>query len=46
MPFQLLNVGTVVSLAFSRMFYTRTPRDFAELNAPPMLNCSSTPLLF
>ncbi|CDZ98226.1 Uncharacterized conserved protein [Phaffia rhodozyma] len=38
MPFQLLNIGTVLSLGFYRAFYTKTPRDFAELNAPPMLN--------
>lgn len=38
MPLQLLNLGTIGSLAFYRAFYTRTPRDFAELNAPPSLN--------
>jgi hypothetical protein len=38
MPLQLLNVGTIASLAIFRLFWTRTPRDFAELNAPPMLN--------
>lgn len=32
MPFQLLNLGTVASLAFSRMFYTRTPRGQSELS--------------
>jgi hypothetical protein len=61
MPFQLLNIGTVISLGFYRLVWTTTPRgaaercarvtgeasaeqrcsratDFAELNAPPMLN--------
>lgn len=61
MPFQLLNIGTVLSLGFYRLVWTTTPRgepgpppaplnrrqltasgvsraDFAELNAPPMLN--------
>ncbi|KAF8312131.1 DUF221-domain-containing protein [Clavulina sp. PMI_390] len=38
MPLQLLNLGTIVPRIFMRMFFTRTPRDFAELNAPPMIN--------
>ncbi|KAG2004616.1 membrane protein [Coprinopsis cinerea AmutBmut pab1-1] len=38
MPLQLLNLGVIIPRAFSLMFFTRTPRDFAELNAPPMVN--------
>ncbi|KAJ2919488.1 hypothetical protein MD484_g945, partial [Candolleomyces efflorescens] len=38
MPLQLLNLGVIIPRAFSIMFFTRTPRDFAELNAPPMIN--------
>ncbi|KAF6743962.1 hypothetical protein DFP72DRAFT_931006, partial [Ephemerocybe angulata] len=38
MPLQLLNLGVIIPRAFSLMFFTRTPRDFAELNAPPMIN--------
>ncbi|TFK68047.1 DUF221-domain-containing protein [Pluteus cervinus] len=38
MPLQLLNLGIVIPRVFYRMFLTRTPRDFAELNAPPMIN--------
>ncbi|KAF8154629.1 hypothetical protein B0H34DRAFT_752640 [Crassisporium funariophilum] len=38
MPLQLLNLGVIIPRVFYRMFYTRTPRDFAELNAPPMIN--------
>ncbi|KAF9561728.1 DUF221-domain-containing protein [Agrocybe pediades] len=38
MPLQLLNLGVIIPRFFYRMFYTRTPRDFAELNAPPMIN--------
>lgn len=38
MPLQLLNLGVIVPRFFYRMFLTRTPRDFAELNAPPMIN--------
>ncbi|KAG9047641.1 hypothetical protein FS837_001834 [Tulasnella sp. UAMH 9824] len=38
MPLQLLNVGVVLPKLFYRMFLVRTPRDFAELNAPPMVN--------
>ncbi|PFH48588.1 hypothetical protein AMATHDRAFT_65071 [Amanita thiersii Skay4041] len=37
MPLQLLNLGVIIPRMFMRMF-TRTPRDFAELNAPPMIN--------
>ncbi|KAK2460006.1 hypothetical protein APHAL10511_008012 [Amanita phalloides] len=37
-PLQLLNLGIVIPRAFMRIFVTRTPRDFAELNAPPMIN--------
>ncbi|KAK4686588.1 calcium permeable stress-gated cation channel, partial [Tremellales sp. Uapishka_1] len=37
MPFQLLCFGPLLSLGFTRIF-TRTPRDFAEAYAPPMLN--------
>ncbi|RDB26692.1 Calcium permeable stress-gated cation channel 1 [Hypsizygus marmoreus] len=38
MPLQLLNLGVIIPRMFYRMFLTRTPRDFAELNAPPMIN--------
>ncbi|KAF7977536.1 hypothetical protein HWV62_3310 [Athelia sp. TMB] len=38
MPVQLLNLGTIIPRIIMRMFFTRTPRDFAELNAPPMIN--------
>ncbi|KAG9019505.1 hypothetical protein FRB90_001166 [Tulasnella sp. 427] len=38
MPLQLLNLGVVLPKIFYRMFLTSTPRDFAELNAPPMVN--------
>lgn len=38
MPLQLLNLGVIIPRFFVRMFVTRTPRDFAELNAPPMIN--------
>ncbi|PCH41949.1 DUF221-domain-containing protein [Wolfiporia cocos MD-104 SS10] len=38
MPLQLLNLGVVLPRLLYRIFVTRTPRDFAELNAPPMIN--------
>lgn len=38
MPLQLLNLGVIIPSAIMRLFVTRTPRDFAELNAPPMIN--------
>ncbi|WVQ84128.1 hypothetical protein IAT38_006275 [Cryptococcus sp. DSM 104549] len=38
MPLQLLNLGPLLSLGFARAFRTKTPRDYAEANAPPMLN--------
>ena len=38
MPLQLLNLGVLVPRMFYRLFITRTPRDYAELNAPPMIN--------
>ncbi|KAK0440975.1 hypothetical protein EV421DRAFT_1959520 [Armillaria borealis] len=38
MPLQLLNLGIIVPRSILRLFITRTPRDFAELNAPPMIN--------
>ncbi|KAK0496978.1 hypothetical protein EDD18DRAFT_182977 [Armillaria luteobubalina] len=38
MPLQLLNLGIIVPRSVLRLFVTRTPRDFAELNAPPMIN--------
>ncbi|KAF8661641.1 hypothetical protein AX16_001283 [Volvariella volvacea WC 439] len=38
MPLQLLNLGIILPRIFYRMFLTRTPRDYAELNAPPMIN--------
>ncbi|KAJ7083663.1 hypothetical protein B0H15DRAFT_850317 [Mycena belliarum] len=37
MPLQLLNLGVTIPRFFS-LLVTRTPRDFAELNAPPMIN--------
>lgn len=37
-PLQLLNLGVIIPRVFMRIFFTRTPRDFAELNAPPMIN--------
>ncbi|KAF7318019.1 hypothetical protein HMN09_00309200 [Mycena chlorophos] len=37
MPLQLLNLGVTLP-RFFQLFVTRTPRDFAELNAPPMIN--------
>ncbi|KAJ7621119.1 hypothetical protein FB45DRAFT_838884 [Roridomyces roridus] len=37
MPLQLLNLGVTIPRFFA-LFVTRTPRDFAELNAPPMIN--------
>ncbi|KAH9042433.1 DUF221-domain-containing protein [Lactarius pseudohatsudake] len=38
MPLQLLNLGVIIPRVFYRMLVTRTPRDFAELNAPPVIN--------
>ncbi|OSD04375.1 DUF221-domain-containing protein [Trametes coccinea BRFM310] len=38
MPLQLLNLGIIIPRMIYRLFITRTPRDFAELNAPPMIN--------
>ncbi|KAI0750936.1 hypothetical protein C8Q80DRAFT_1154688 [Daedaleopsis nitida] len=38
MPLQLLNLGIIIPRIIFRMFITRTPRDYAELNAPPMIN--------
>ncbi|KAH7918403.1 DUF221-domain-containing protein [Leucogyrophana mollusca] len=38
MPLQLLNLGVIIPRIIFRIFMTRTPRDFAELNAPPMIN--------
>ncbi|KAG6332150.1 hypothetical protein ID866_6939 [Astraeus odoratus] len=38
MPLQLLNLGVIIPRMIMRIFVTRTPRDFAELNAPPMIN--------
>ncbi|CCA67384.1 hypothetical protein PIIN_01215 [Serendipita indica DSM 11827] len=38
MPLQLLNLGIVIPRFIFIAFFTRTPRDFAELNAPPMIN--------
>ncbi|KAJ3839680.1 hypothetical protein F5878DRAFT_615586 [Lentinula raphanica] len=37
MPLQLLNLGVIVPRIVMRIF-TKTPRDYAELNAPPMIN--------
>lgn len=36
-PLQLLQLPTLILRAFYRVFLTRTPREFAELNAPPTL---------
>ncbi|KAI0689783.1 hypothetical protein BC835DRAFT_1367443 [Cytidiella melzeri] len=38
MPLQLLNLGVILPRIVYRIFITRTPRDYAELNAPPMIN--------
>ncbi|THU93310.1 DUF221-domain-containing protein [Dendrothele bispora CBS 962.96] len=38
MPLQLLNLGVIVPRFILRALVIRTPRDFAELNAPPMIN--------
>ncbi|KZP27711.1 DUF221-domain-containing protein [Athelia psychrophila] len=38
MPVQLLNLGVIIPRILMRIFVTSTPRDFAELNAPPMIN--------
>ncbi|KAG8994392.1 hypothetical protein FRB94_009930 [Tulasnella sp. JGI-2019a] len=38
MPLQLLNLGVVIPRIVYQLFFTRTPRDYAELNAPPMVN--------
>ncbi|KAG8861325.1 hypothetical protein FRC20_011487 [Serendipita sp. 405] len=38
MPLQLLNLGIIFPRFLYVAFFTRTPRDFAELNAPPMIN--------
>ncbi|CAE7079715.1 unnamed protein product [Rhizoctonia solani] len=37
MPLQLLNIGIIVPRIIYQLF-TKTPRDYAELNAPPMIN--------
>ncbi|EIW76004.1 DUF221-domain-containing protein [Coniophora puteana RWD-64-598 SS2] len=37
MPLKLLNLGIIVPRIFQTVF-TRTPRDYAELNAPPTIN--------
>ncbi|GAA6025636.1 hypothetical protein JCM11491_007153, partial [Sporobolomyces phaffii] len=38
MPVQLLELGTVIPRYFYQLFLTHTPRDYAELNAPSMVN--------
>ncbi|KAF9804257.1 hypothetical protein IEO21_09458 [Rhodonia placenta] len=38
MPLQLLSLGVMIPRIIYRICLTRTPRDFAELNAPPMIN--------
>ncbi|ORY27742.1 hypothetical protein BCR39DRAFT_536914 [Naematelia encephala] len=38
MPLQLVNLGPLFSLGVSRGIFAKTPRDYAEANAPPMLN--------
>ncbi|KAG9089987.1 hypothetical protein FS749_000909 [Ceratobasidium sp. UAMH 11750] len=37
MPLQLLNIGIIIPRMIYQLF-TKTPRDYAELNAPPMIN--------
>ncbi|KAG8742156.1 hypothetical protein FRC10_001964 [Ceratobasidium sp. 414] len=37
MPLQLLNIGIIIPRMIYQTF-TKTPRDYAELNAPPMIN--------
>ncbi|KAH7338447.1 DUF221-domain-containing protein [Rhizoctonia solani] len=37
MPLQLLNIGIIIPRIIYE-FFTKTPRDYAELNAPPMIN--------
>lgn len=36
-PVKLLNLGPLFTLATARMF-AKTPRDYAEANAPPVIN--------
>ncbi|ORX34475.1 hypothetical protein BD324DRAFT_636070 [Kockovaella imperatae] len=38
MPLQLLNLGPLFSLGWARLTSVKTPRDYAEAYAPPMLN--------
>ena len=38
MPVQLLEVGTIIFRYFYQIFLTKTPRDYAELNSPSMVN--------
>ncbi|KAF8483359.1 DUF221-domain-containing protein [Russula ochroleuca] len=38
MPLHLLNLGIIIPRVLFRLLITRTPRDFAELNAPPVIN--------
>ncbi|KAI5477633.1 DUF221 domain containing membrane protein [Pseudohyphozyma bogoriensis] len=38
MPLQLLELAVIIPRFFFKLFITRTPRDYAELNAPPTLN--------
>lgn len=38
MPVQLVQLAVIIPNAFYRLFLTRTPREYAELNAPPVLN--------
>ncbi|GAA5948371.1 hypothetical protein JCM3765_001391 [Sporobolomyces pararoseus] len=38
MPLQLLELGTVIPRYFFQTFLTKTPREYAELNSPSMVN--------
>lgn len=38
LPFQLLQIGAIILQLFWRIFFCRTPRDYAEVSAPRMFN--------
>lgn len=38
MPLQLVQLAVIIPRLFSRVFFTRTPRDHAELNLPQSIN--------
>lgn len=38
MPLQLVQLAVVIPRLIFRVFWTRTPREFSELNAPPVLS--------